>query len=111
VGFGGRGKRGEVLSAEATRDYWLRVDGLARTTPVSVIYPHLGADKTQASKATYGADSGPQVELITIEHGGHVEPSLRFHYGALYGQIVGTQNRDFESAEEAWAFFAPKHRE
>jgi polyhydroxybutyrate depolymerase len=111
VGFGGRGKRGEVLGAEATRDYWLRVDGLARSTPVSVNYPHLGTDKTQASKATYGADSGPQVELITIEHGGHVEPSLRFHYGALYGQIVGTQNRDFESAEEAWAFFAPKHRE
>ena len=111
VGFGGRGKRGEVVSVEATRDYWLRVDGLAHATPVSVIYPHLGADNTRASKATYGADAGPQVELITIEHGGHVEPSLRFHYGALYGRLVGPQNRDFESAEEAWSFFVAKDRD
>jgi polyhydroxybutyrate depolymerase len=50
------------------------------------------------------------VELLTIEHGGHVEPSLRFHYGPLYEKIVGPQNRDLESAEQAWAFFAPKHR-
>ena len=110
VGFGGRSPRGEIMGAEATRDYWLRVDGLQHTTPVSVAFAHLGADRTQASKVTYGADSGPQVELLTIEHGGHVEPSLRFHYGALYGKLVGPQNHDLESAEEAWSFFAPKHR-
>ena len=59
----------------------------------------------------YGADAGPQVELLIIEHGGHVEPSLRFHYGPLYEHFVGVQNRDFESAEQAWTFFAPKHRD
>jgi polyhydroxybutyrate depolymerase len=71
-------------------------------------FPHRGSDVTRASKTTYGPDAGPQVEMLTIEHGGHVEPSLRFHYGMLYGRLVGLQNRDLESAEEAWSFFRAK---
>ena len=110
VGFGDHGKRGGVLSAEATLDLWRRVDGLDNVAPVTMTYPHLGPDNTKARSASYGPDTGPQVELLTIDHGGHVEPSLRFHYGPLYEHLVGPQNRDFESAEKAWAFFAPKRR-
>ena len=108
VGFGGNSQRGAVLGVEATRDFWLRADGLQNVRPVAVTFPHRGNDKTQALKSSFGTDAGPQVELLTIEHGGHIEPSLRFHYGPLYERLVGTQNRDLESAEEAWAFFAPK---
>jgi polyhydroxybutyrate depolymerase len=96
------------VSVAATRDVWLRADGLESAQPVEASFPHTGDDATRARKATYGPDSGPQVVVITIEHGGHVEPSLRFHYPALYGRIVGVQNRDFESAEVAWSFFASK---
>jgi polyhydroxybutyrate depolymerase len=46
--------------------------------------------------------------MLTIDHGGHVEPSLRYHYGPIYSQLVGPQNRDLESAEEAWSFFRKK---
>ncbi len=77
---------------------------------MTMTFPHLGPDTTKARSVSYGPDTGPQVELLTIEHGGHVEPSLRFHYGPLYEHFVGPQNRDFESAEQAWAFFAPKRR-
>ena len=108
VGFGGNGQRGAVLGVEATRDFWLRVDGLQNARPVTMTIPHRGNDQTRAAKSTFGTDGGPQVELLTIEHGGHIEPSLRYHYGPLYERLVGTQNRDLESAEEAWAFFAPK---
>jgi polyhydroxybutyrate depolymerase len=111
VGFGGHGQRGAVLGAEATRDLWRRVDGLKQVAPVAKSFAHLGADATRVRSVSYGPDTGPQVELVTIEHGGHIEPSLRFHYGPLYEHLVGLQNRDFESAEHAWAFFAPKHRE
>jgi polyhydroxybutyrate depolymerase len=109
VGFGDHGPRREVSGALATRDFWLRVDGLQRSAPIERTLPHLTADATRAHIESYGPDSGPQVELLTIEHGGHVEPSLRFHYGPLYEKLVGIQNRDLESAEHAWAFFAPKH--
>jgi polyhydroxybutyrate depolymerase len=107
VGFGHR-RSSSVLSVEATRDFWLGVDGLSDTAPEAYSFPHLGADATRALKSTYGEDLGPQVEVIEIEHGGHVEPSLRFHYGLLYRRLVGAQNHDLESAEEAWQFFRGK---
>ncbi|HUO67779.1 MAG TPA: hypothetical protein VMV37_09595 [Gammaproteobacteria bacterium] len=108
VGLGERRDRGSVVSVAATRDFWLRADGLASAKVVEASFPHEGDDATRARKATYGPDTGPQVVVITIEHGGHVEPSKRFHYPALYGRIVGVQNRDLESAEVAWSFFASK---
>ncbi|HEY4038804.1 MAG TPA: hypothetical protein VGM15_08280 [Burkholderiaceae bacterium] len=108
VGFRHRKNRGLVMSAEATRDYWLRVDGLNATYGVTLTFAHRGSDVTRASKVLYGPDAGPQVEMLTIDHGGHVEPSLRYHYGPIYSQLVGPQNRDLESAEEAWSFFRKK---
>jgi len=78
---------------------------------------HSGDDSTSAVRTVWGADGSPQVELVRVENGGHVEPSLAFHYGALYSRLVGAQNRDLESAEEAWRFLrrmhaqeAPAHR-
>jgi polyhydroxybutyrate depolymerase len=108
VGLGERRDRGSVVSVAATRDFWLRADGLQSAKPVETSFAHDGDDATRARKATYGRDAGPQVSVITIDGGGHVEPSKRFHYPALYGRIVGVQNRDFEAAEEAWSFFKTK---
>ena len=108
VGFGNSKGRGLVMSAAATRDYWLQVDGIRDAKPVSYAFPHHGDDATSAARETYGPDAGPQVELVTVRHAGHVEPSVRFHYGPLYTRLVGIQNRDFESAEEAWRFFGTK---
>jgi polyhydroxybutyrate depolymerase len=109
VGFRDTGGRGTVIGAVGTRDFWLKVDGLQHAMPATVNFPHHGGDPTLASQVIYGPDAGPQVALVTIEHGGHIEPSLKFHYGPLYERLVGTQSRDFESAELAWRFFAPKH--
>lgn len=105
----GRNKAGPVIGFDATRDFWLKADGLTGAKPVSQQFPHRsGSGDTSATKVTYGSDSGPQVEAVTIKNGGHVEPSLRYHYGWIYSRIVGNQNRDFESAEEAWRFFKDK---
>jgi polyhydroxybutyrate depolymerase len=99
---------GNVIGAAATRDFWLRADGLEHAKPVSSSFPNLPASGTLALKTVYGPDRGPQVEMISIQDGGHVEPSLRYHYGRLYARLVGNQNQDFESAEEAWSFFRNK---
>lgn len=105
----GHHRTSEVIGAEAGRDFWLQADGLSRETPRLDEIPHLGLDDTRAQRMIYGAPGGPQVEFIRIVDGGHVEPSRAFHYGRLYGRIVGEQNHDFESAEEAWRFFAGQH--
>jgi polyhydroxybutyrate depolymerase len=99
---------GRVLGFEATRDFWLKVDGLAQTEPVVLELPHHGGGSTHAVRSTYGPDAGPQVETIIIEGGGHAEPSLRYHYDKANLGRFGTQSRDFESAEAAWSFFKDK---
>jgi polyhydroxybutyrate depolymerase len=108
VGLGERRDRGSVLSVAATRDFWLSADRLQSAKPVEASFPHEGEDATRARKATYGPEAGPQVVVITVDHGGHVEPSKRFHYPALYTRIVGVQNQDFEAVEESWSFFKTK---
>lgn len=105
----GRRKTSAVIGAPATRDFWLRADGLSGVPAQTYSLSHLDADDpTRVSAQIYGDNGGPQVEMVTIQNGGHVEPSLRYHYGWLYSRLVGRQNRDFESAERAWAFFKPK---
>jgi polyhydroxybutyrate depolymerase len=108
VGLGNRRDRGKVWSVAATRDYWLQADGLQDARVVKRSFPHTGTDKTSASAEIWGTDAGPQVEVLTIQNGGHVEPSKRYAYPALYYLVVGRQNHDLESAEEAWKFFRDK---
>jgi polyhydroxybutyrate depolymerase len=107
----GKMNSGTVIGVAASRDLWLSADGLGGAAPVETVMPHLGSDSLRASRQTWGVDTGPQVEVVTIEHGGHVEPSKRFHYGPAYTLIVGPQSRDLESVEEAWAFFRNKVRD
>lgn len=101
-------KTGEVSGVAASRDFWLHADGLGGPPLVADLPHRVAADPTRAHKEVWGAAAGPQVEVLTIQNGGHVEPSLRYHYGPFYGSIVGKQNQDLESAEEAWSFFRDK---
>ncbi|HET8901628.1 MAG TPA: PHB depolymerase family esterase [Holophagaceae bacterium] len=101
-------QRGGVASAAQSVDFWLKADGLDQAQPVASVFPHLDkADPTRAEKEVWG-DGAHQVEFIHIQGGGHAEPTLDHPYGALYRAFTGKQNRDFESAEEAWAFFKDK---
>ena len=52
VGFGERRDRGQVLSVDATRDFWLRTDGLANAPAMEYSFPHRGDDATRARKVT-----------------------------------------------------------
>ncbi len=108
VGLGSKRDRGRVWSVAATRKYWLAADGLRDARPVSHQFAHIGRGRTRASSQTWGPDAGPQVQVITIQDGGHVEPSLAYDYSVLYYAIVGSQNHDLESAEQAWTFFRNK---
>lgn len=102
-------QRGAVVGADRTVAFWRSADGLADAKPVVSEFPHREApDPTRAIKSVWGAGDGAQVEFIRIQGGGHAEPTLDHPYGALYRAFTGKQNRDFESAEEAWAFFKDK---
>lgn len=101
--------RGTVVSAADSAEFWRRADTLA-AEPTMENLPHSDpSDPTSVSRKTWGADPAkPQVELVTIQGGGHVEPSREISAGILYRAYAGRQNRDFETAEAAWAFFKDK---
>jgi len=102
--------RGSVIGVEAAAQFWRELDGLAKLPGETREFPKLDAnDKTRATLTRWGKDPRRyQVELIRIDGGGHVEPSIRMRIGPLYRTIVGAQNGDFEAAEEAWNFFKDK---
>jgi polyhydroxybutyrate depolymerase len=105
----GRHRTGVVIGALRSRDFWVHAEGLDGVPGLTSVFPHLDPDDpTQAVRQTWGPAAGPQVELVTIQNGGHVEPSQLYHYGWFYSRLVGKQNRDFESVEEAWSFFRTK---
>lgn len=102
-------ERGAVRSAEQTVAFWRAADGLAASKAMETALPHREAsDPTRAFKSVWGSAAGQQVVFIRIEGGGHAEPTVAHAYGPLYRAFTGKQNRDFESAEEAWAFFQAK---
>jgi polyhydroxybutyrate depolymerase len=107
-----RNSRGSVIAIDESVLRLRRLAGLSDVRPVTTDLLHRDpSDPTRAIRSVWGAPgSGPQVELLKIAGGGHVEPSPTRRIGWLYGLVVGAQNRDVESAEEAWAFFKDKRR-
>ena len=110
VRFFSQKSRGTAMAVEDAAQSWRVLDGLAAQPAETRDFPKLDAgDKTYARLRTWGGEpSRFQVELIRIEGGGHVEPSIRQRIGGLYRSVVGAQNGDFEAAEEAWRFFKDK---
>jgi hypothetical protein len=100
---------GTVISAPATRDYWVSFNACA-ATPQITPYPNLNpSDGSTATRLlhTGGADQ-TEVQLIVVGNGGHVIPSIEHRYvpANLAAQGLGIQNLDIEAFREAWAFLS-----
>lgn len=100
---------GTVISAPATRDYWVSFNACA-TTPQITPYPNL--DPAEGSTATRilhtGGTDQTEVQLIVVGNGGHVIPSIEHQYipANLAAQGLGIQNHDIEGFREAWTFLS-----
>jgi polyhydroxybutyrate depolymerase len=112
VRFHSQQSRGSAMAVEDAARGWRLLDGLAALPAQRRDFAKLdAADRTVARIRLWGSDPRHlQVELIRIEGGGHVEPSIRQRIGGLYRSVVGAQNGDFEAAEEAWRFLQTKAR-
>ena len=99
--LGGNCSRGRVISAEATRDYWLAVNGLAAVSPVQTVVDPVASDAGPARRFRY-AGSHP-LEWWRLEGAGHTVPSQAVLVDP--SEPTGVQSRDVEFAEIAWSFF------
>jgi polyhydroxybutyrate depolymerase len=106
-GVGFRGGRGQVISTEDTIAFWLRVNGCSSSPAELSRTSGAPAKVTEAKMKLYkNCNSGAPVALIRIEGGGHRIPGREERSHPVIDWFLGPQNHDFETAEEAWRFFA-----
>ena len=99
--IGGACNRGRVISALATRDRWLAINGLSAVTPTITVVDSSSADAGPANRFDY-AGATP-VQWWRLDGAGHTVSSRTVLTAP--NATTGVQNRDIEFAEVAWAFF------
>jgi len=99
--LGGACNRGRVISAEATRDWWLNSNGLSGVAPTS---SSVNLDTTDGGVTNRFVYSGSvPVEWWRLDGAGHTAASRLVLVPTNSDR--GIQNRDIEFAEVAWSFF------
>ncbi|GAB3734821.1 hypothetical protein GCM10028794_13600 [Silanimonas algicola] len=99
---GGNCNRGRVISAEATRDRWLQINGLQGVVPTQATVEVDANDGGPAQRFDY-AGATP-LQWWRLEGAGHTSPSRTVLVPPSNAR--GIQSRDIEFAEIVWAFFA-----
>jgi len=99
--IGGACNRGRVISALATRDRWLAINGLSGATPTTTVVDSSQADAGPAHRFDYPGT--PAVQWWRLDGAGHAVPSRTVL--SATNPATGIQNRDVEFAEVVWAFF------
>lgn len=98
----GRKDRGEVMSTDATVDFWRTVNGCS-SEPTARDVIDSKVDGMRVVKTSYERCKSDPVLLYRIEGGGHTWPN-----GSQYLPrfLVGDVDRDIDGATEVWTFFA-----
>ncbi|MFK7811328.1 MAG: PHB depolymerase family esterase [Maribacter sp.] len=103
------GNRGEVLSAQATIDYWINRNQTDTNAIITDFTDSNTSDDTTVKKQLYpNGTNNTEVAFYEIIGGGHTEPSKEERYGDLFKLVVKAQNGDIEMASEIWDFFKTK---
>ncbi|WP_397595638.1 alpha/beta hydrolase family esterase [Silanimonas sp.] len=99
---GGACNRGRVISAEATRDRWLQINGLTGVSPTQTVLDDNKSDPGPANRFDYAGTT--PMQWWRLDGAGHMQPSQTVLVNS--SPTSGIQNRDIEFAEVVWAFFA-----
>ncbi len=104
--------RGTVLSTDASVNYWLGVNDIAMAAQERDFENKSAVDQSTVKSFLYNNDlTNHAVALYKVTGGGHVEPSVKYQFSAVYELLVGKQNHDIEMAEEVWSFVKAKTRD
>jgi polyhydroxybutyrate depolymerase len=101
-------RRGTVMSAPDTASFFAKLDGCSTPGTTESLPDTAPSDGATATRLTYtGGRQGTEVQLITVQGGGHTWPG-----GLPYlpARIIGPVCRDFDASEVIWEFFASHTR-
>jgi len=95
-----------LLSAEDTLQYWIKVNKLITPQQVTNLPDTNTKDGSYIIKRTYPPEDSNSAELrfYQVKGGGHTMPSIKHDVSMLARWLVGKQNKDLESTHEAWNF-------
>jgi polyhydroxybutyrate depolymerase len=100
---GGFAGRGDALSAAGTIEYWVKLDGCSEKPESSPLQNNVPDDRTEVSTQIYrGGRNGTEVELITVDGGGHTWPN---GWQYLPRRIIGNTSTEIDASWTAWKFF------
>jgi polyhydroxybutyrate depolymerase len=103
------GERGTVTSIDAAVSSFVSAN-VANVDATVVSFPAADSGSSVTRMQHCCGQQSTEVVLYRIDGGGHTEPSQKERYGAIFRQVVGTQNADIEAVDEMWAFFKDKRR-
>lgn len=99
--FGSKCLRGEVQSADATIQFWLKANRLSQVQPAIREFNVNTRDGGNVVEKKYFS-KGNAVTTYSLNGAGHPTPSKAIDQS---NRVVGKQNQDIEFAEVAWEFF------
>jgi polyhydroxybutyrate depolymerase len=102
------GKGGNVISAFATRNFWIGFNRTGSNPAQTKRYTNLDpADGSTVKSDLYTkGNDGSEVLFYTVTGGGHSMPSMDHKIGAVIEWLLGKQNHDIESVRHAWSFLS-----
>jgi polyhydroxybutyrate depolymerase len=90
-----------MISAKATRDRWLQINGLTGVNPTQTVLDGNQSDAGPANRFDYAGTT--PMQWWRLDGAGHTVPSQTVLVNP--SSSSGIQNRDIEFAEVVWAFF------
>jgi len=102
AGGGVASRRGSVLSAARSVEMWAQTAECAAEPSVTLAPDRAPHDGMRVKVTSYaGCKDGRDVDLYTIEGGGHTWPG-----GPVSGRRVGRVTRDIDATATIWSFFS-----
>ena len=99
------GKGPVLMSAQATLEYWLKVNRADEKRLMSKRLPGSGGEDSFIIKNIYPAKpDGKPVWFYEVHGAGHTMPSIKHNVPFMARLLVGKQNKDLEASHEAWNF-------
>ena len=96
-----------VVSADSTRDFWVRLNGITSEPTVTTLPDIAPNDNSIVEEEIFQNTNGTlAVRYLRMVGAGHSVPSTSRELSRAAQSFLGPQNNDIEGAEQAWQFMS-----
>lgn len=100
-------KRGKVLSAKATINFWRQHNDCGKVSETITLANKNTKDRSVIGKTSYSCDAPIEMVLYTVRGGGHTLPGSNIPNRP---RLLGQKNMDANGAELIWTFLSKQKK-